>query len=218
MNTTTLSNKNWPVPLALTLGKIHVEIPSFRDPRYIIWGCQILFFILGVEYLNFAKGYDALLVCLMVGGLADFAALYFTRGRLAFPQSGFVTATGVALLLEASSLWLFALAVLIGIASKYLFVIDKRHYFNPNTFGVVSILALFPAQALSFAPQWTGTPWMWGIVVSLGIILVLYARVVAVAVAWMAGYYLFGYLKVALGIAAPLLTYAVPSGTGFMLF
>ncbi len=208
----------WPTPAKLALSRWKIEIPSRKDPRYLIWGCQLLFFILGVEYLNFGKGYSALVACLLVGGILDMSVMYYLHRKLIFPQSGLVTSTGIALVLESGSLWIYALAVAVGLLSKYVFTVNRRHFFNPNAFGVIFALAFFPARALSFGPQWTGAPWVWFLVIGLGLITVFYARVFSVALAWVGGYYLFAFLKTIIFKAPALLLYAIPSGAGFALY
>ena len=219
MSTTQSALTNaWPKPASLNISRWRIEIPSRKDPRYVIWGCQLLFFILGVEFLNFTKDFSSLATCILVGGLLDMSCMYLLHRKLIFPQSGLVTSTGVALVLDSGNLWVYALAVAVGLLSKYIFVVNRKHYFNPNAIGVIFALSFFPTRALSFPPQWTGAPWVWFLILALGLFTVIYARVLSVALSWVLGYFLFSFLKVIfLGAAAPLI-YAIPSGAGFALF
>src|SRR4051812_13398746 len=138
---TTLSGNSWPKSRSLSLGAAGVlEVPSLRDPRYLIWGFQVFFFILGVEELNFLKSYATLGICLLTGGALDLVFVRIFHKRWALPQSGLVCAAGTALLLEASSPWLYAASVAIALGSKYVLRIEGRHVFNPTALGLVCTL------------------------------------------------------------------------------
>lgn len=69
-------------------------------------------------------------------------------------KSALITSLGLALLLRADRVSTMVLAGSLAIASKFIFTVDRKHWFNPANFGIII--------ALIFAPDAWVSPGQWG--------------------------------------------------------
>lgn len=76
-------------------------------------------------------------------------------------RSAVITSLGLSLLLRADHWTTMALAAASAIASKFVFKVDDKHFFNPANFGIISALALTPDAWVS-PGQW-GEDWWYGL-------------------------------------------------------
>ncbi|MDY6940034.1 MAG: Na+-transporting NADH:ubiquinone oxidoreductase, subunit NqrB, partial [Cyanobacteriota bacterium] len=72
-------------------------------------------------------------------------------------RSALITALGLCLLLRANEPTTMAIAGCLAIASKFLFRIRGKHFFNPANFGIIAAL-LLTSDAWVSPGQW-GTDW-----------------------------------------------------------
>lgn len=83
--------------------------------------------------------------------------LLFSRIRdkkWSFPYSGIPAWFGIAFFLRTDTLILYVLAGFLAIASKYIFQIREKHFFNPSNFGVFLVLVFFPWMSWTNPLQW----------------------------------------------------------------
>lgn len=76
-------------------------------------------------------------------------------------RSSLITALGLSLLLRAGHWTTMVFAAVIAIASKFVFKIGDKHFFNPANFGIISALILTPDAWVS-PGQW-GEDWWYGL-------------------------------------------------------
>jgi Na+-transporting NADH:ubiquinone oxidoreductase subunit NqrB len=81
-------------------------------------------------------------------------------------KSALITSLGLALLLRADRVSTMILAGALAIASKFVFSIDKKHWFNPANFGIITALILTPDAWVS-PGQW-GDDW-WYLLLFIGL-------------------------------------------------
>jgi Na+-transporting NADH:ubiquinone oxidoreductase subunit NqrB len=81
-------------------------------------------------------------------------------------KSALITSLGLALLLRADRVSTMVLAGTLAIASKFVFAIAKKHWFNPANFGIITALILTPDAWVS-PGQW-GDDW-WYLLLFLGL-------------------------------------------------
>ncbi|MCI5059610.1 MAG: RnfABCDGE type electron transport complex subunit D [Alphaproteobacteria bacterium] len=86
-------------------------------------------------------------------------------------RSPFITSLSLCLLFKGSFLWLYPLAVVLAIGSKFLVRYNGKHIFNPANAGIVLCLLLLPDQV------WV-SPGQWGSVIWLGFVLICLAALV----------------------------------------
>ncbi|MEA5506782.1 RnfABCDGE type electron transport complex subunit D [Halotia wernerae UHCC 0503] len=76
-------------------------------------------------------------------------------------RSALITALGLSLLLRSDHWTTMVLAGISAIASKFLFQVGDKHFFNPANFGIISALVLAPDAWVS-PGQW-GEQWWYGL-------------------------------------------------------
>lgn len=76
-------------------------------------------------------------------------------------RSALITSLGLSLLLRADHWTTMALAAVIAIASKFVFQVADKHFFNPANFGIISALVL-TSDAWVSPGQW-GEDWWYGL-------------------------------------------------------
>ncbi|MEI1378277.1 RnfABCDGE type electron transport complex subunit D [Nostoc sp. UHCC 0926] len=76
-------------------------------------------------------------------------------------RSALITSLGLSLLLRADHWTTMAIAAAIAIASKFIFQVGDKHFFNPANFGIISALILTPDAWVS-PGQW-GEEWWYGL-------------------------------------------------------
>ncbi|WP_088239785.1 RnfABCDGE type electron transport complex subunit D [Calothrix rhizosoleniae] len=75
-------------------------------------------------------------------------------------RSPLITSLGLCLLLRADHWTTMALAAVCAIASKFVFQVGDKHFFNPANFGIITALLLTPDAWVS-PGQW-GEEWWYG--------------------------------------------------------
>ncbi len=75
-------------------------------------------------------------------------------------RSPLITSLGLCLLLRADNWTTMALAAVCAIASKFVFKVGDKHFFNPANFGIITALLLTPDAWVS-PGQW-GEEWWYG--------------------------------------------------------
>lgn len=198
-------------------GNRKLVAPARNDPRFYI----LLFLGAFVVYALSSPGFSrtplqyavALLVCL---GL-DFA-LCWAKGLLMIPLSAFVTSMGTLLLCDSPRIWPYAFVAALSILSKHFIKSDGKHVFNPNNFGVIVAVMLFPAAVTIVPGRWGGSPIGIALIFALGWLVAFKARRAGVAAGYV-GAFAAGVAVRHLVYGAHPLTLAAPmTGAGFQLF
>lgn len=83
------------------------------------------------------------------------------KGQTANLRSALITSLGLSLLLRADTWTTMAIAAVCAIASKFIFQVGEKHFFNPANFGIISALVLTPDAWVS-PGQW-GEEWWYGL-------------------------------------------------------
>lgn len=83
-------------------------------------------------------------------------------------RSALITTLSLTLLLKTSALWLFPVAALIAIGSKFLIRINDKHIFNPANIAIVSLLLITPEMAWISPGQWGREIWLGFLILGLG--------------------------------------------------
>jgi Na+-transporting NADH:ubiquinone oxidoreductase subunit NqrB len=80
-------------------------------------------------------------------------------------KSALITSLGLSLLLRADRVSTMILAGCLAIASKFIFTVERKHWFNPANFGIMAALLLTPDAWVS-PGQW-GNDW-WYLLLFIG--------------------------------------------------
>lgn len=101
-------------------------------------------------YFDYTKFFIVFLSCIWFDAI-------FTRlssGVWRWPYSGINAGFGISFFLRTDILILYVLAAFFAIASKYIFRINNKHFFNPSNFWVFTLLVLFPQITWTNPLQW----------------------------------------------------------------
>jgi Na+-transporting NADH:ubiquinone oxidoreductase subunit NqrB len=102
-------------------------------------------------------------------------------------RSPTITGLSLSLLLRAQSPWLFALAGVLAIGSKFLLRVDGKHLFNPAGFAIV-ILLLANAGVWISPGQWGAELWFAALAVLLALVVLQAARRADIAIFFLASH------------------------------
>lgn len=101
--------------------------------------------------------------------------LYFKAKKLVITESSVITGLIIGYVLATDNRWwIFVLACLFAIGSKYLIRFHKIHLFNPAALGIFLSILLFQAKT-----QWKGT-YVWYILIPFGIYFITKIRKIEV--------------------------------------
>ncbi|MFK5923699.1 MAG: FG-GAP-like repeat-containing protein [Verrucomicrobiota bacterium] len=135
-------------------------IEKTRDPRPVFAGLLATYLVLGWALWGINRSPLQAGTTVAVAMLAESLFNRWMRdGQWQFPWSGMITGFGLCLLLNyGANPWLPILPALLAIASKSLFSVEGRHFFNPALFGLIVGMWLSGGM-LSPAPayQWGGS-------------------------------------------------------------
>ncbi|MBW4676312.1 MAG: RnfABCDGE type electron transport complex subunit D [Desmonostoc geniculatum HA4340-LM1] len=84
------------------------------------------------------------------------------KGQSLNLRSALITSLGLSLLLRADHWTTMVIAVASAIASKFIFRVGDKHFFNPGNFGIICAL-IFTRDAWVSPGQW-GEEWWYGLV------------------------------------------------------
>lgn len=157
-----------------------MPFPGLKDPRWAVAFLLGAYLVLGITVLGFSRTPLQLAAALLSGMAIDFLLCGLIHGRSAFPLSALITCLSLSIIMNFSAgLHFLILPVFAGIASKYIFTFQGKHFYNPSLFGIVFAL-VFGDGWISIAPayQWTGsaeTAWLMSItIVTAGVMIFAY--------------------------------------------
>jgi Na+-transporting NADH:ubiquinone oxidoreductase subunit NqrB len=102
-------------------------------------------------------------------------------------RSPVITGLSLSLLLRAQSPWLFAVAGVLAISSKFWFRIEGRHVFNPAGFAIVALLMANVGVWIS-PGQWGAELWFAALAGFLAILVLQAARRADIAIFFLASH------------------------------
>lgn len=139
-----------------------------RDPRVLVALQLTVNTIVGQLFLGFFQDWRVAATAVGTALAAEAALSWLTQRRLPSLISAYITGVSIGIIIDSPSLWIYAAASLLAIASKYLIHLEGRHIFNPSNFGVVAVLLLAPDLAAVGGSQWTNLIWIMLAIAALG--------------------------------------------------
>jgi Na+-transporting NADH:ubiquinone oxidoreductase subunit NqrB len=144
-----------------------MRVVLFKDARDYQILFLFLFLILGIGTRDWTLRPEligvAIVTCLF--GQWSMGQWAFNQQPLTKPQfssslrSALITSLGLSLLLRADNWATMMLAATCAIASKFIFTVGDKHFFNPANFGIICALVITPDAWVS-PGQW-GEDWLY---------------------------------------------------------
>jgi Na+-transporting NADH:ubiquinone oxidoreductase subunit NqrB len=125
-----------------------------KDARDFQIGYLLIFLLYGILFLAWDADLSKYIVICAACLITQAVGIRFTTRNYRGLKSAMITALGLCLLLKANSYETLVLASVLSIASKFLIRSKGKHIFNPNNFGLVLVLLLFPNDAWISPGQW----------------------------------------------------------------
>ncbi|MCS7147268.1 MAG: RnfABCDGE type electron transport complex subunit D [Geminocystis sp.] len=139
-----------------------MKLKLFVDPRDYQICFLILFLLLGIFnrdwHLSCSHFISLILSCLLTQFIAENIAnireifSFFSlkichynqdfNWKITGLKSALTTSLGLSLLIRSNGVFPLVVAGVTAIASKFIFSVGKKHFFNPGNFGIISALAL----------------------------------------------------------------------------
>ncbi|MEH2453942.1 RnfABCDGE type electron transport complex subunit D [Nostoc sp.] len=134
-------------------------LKDIRDYQILFLG---LFLVVGIGTRDWTLRPELIAVAIATS-LATQWILSLVTGKeqMTNLRSALITSLGLSLLLRADHWTTMAIAAAIAIASKFIFQVGDKHFFNPANFGIISALILTPDAWVS-PGQW-GEEWWYGL-------------------------------------------------------
>jgi Na+-transporting NADH:ubiquinone oxidoreductase subunit NqrB len=194
-------------------------VPNLKDPRCTIAAALTLWTVLGQTAYYFNRDPLQLGVAVASACSLDIAIALLWRRQVIVPLSAYITALSVGLLLESYDWRVYVVAPAWGILSKYLIRDRTRHFFNPSNFAIVMAL-VFGHGVASVAPgsQWGADYRIAFAIIGLGLMMMTRLKMLDLALAWMGGFVLMGFLRMALGQGGLVFALGPITGAEFALF
>lgn len=126
---------------------------NLKDPRYFQMITLSSLVAFQMFFGDFAPGWTVLAVVFLSVLMAQYMCSRVVKTRFDW-RSPLITGLSISLLLKASALWLFPLAAVLAIVSKFIVRVNGAHIFNPANIAIVVLLMAFPHHVWVSPGQW----------------------------------------------------------------
>jgi Na+-transporting NADH:ubiquinone oxidoreductase subunit NqrB len=200
-----------------SMSPIKALLNWFRsDPRHYQVSFQLTFLLYGI----FGLGWDIPLVRFNLIILTSLAVqaifIQLTTKDWSGLKSALITSFSLCLMLQANSTWTFLLAAALGISSKFLIRIRKKHFFNPANFGMVITMFLTGDAWLS-PGQWGSDGLLVFLVGCAGLLVLYRVKRLDTAFAFLLGFLGFSFARNILFLGWPVDFFVHQLQTGSLL-
>jgi len=141
------------------------------DPRHFQIFFLSSFLLFGLMFLNWNVSFTSLILAAAGAFFVQFLGIRFKHQPEAGYKSAWISTLSICLMLRADEAWVFLLAGLLSIGSKWLIRYNGKHVFNPTNFGIL-ICILLSGRAWVSPGQW-GSETLWLLFTGLAGLLVL---------------------------------------------
>jgi Na+-transporting NADH:ubiquinone oxidoreductase subunit NqrB len=143
-------------PLTVVLQYVEKLKGEFTDARYLQIAYLSCFLCYGIYKLHWEVVAHNFLITLFVGLSTQMAGIALTKKPISSLKSALITILGITILLRAQEPYVYALAAVVAIASKFLVRFKGKHIINPANFGIVAAI-LLTGDAWISPGQWGNT-------------------------------------------------------------
>lgn len=136
-------------------------LKSIKKQFILYLACVAVFLVIKEKDLIFL---GAFIIAVSSAILIELFVLYLKTRVIKITESSIITGMIIGYVVSSDEVWWkLVFTATLAILSKYLIVLNKKHIFNPATFGIFLSTIL-----LGVSTQWKGT-YMWYILVPFGI-------------------------------------------------
>ncbi|NQT46179.1 MAG: RnfABCDGE type electron transport complex subunit D [Candidatus Omnitrophica bacterium] len=136
---------------------------GYNPKRYML-GLLAVLAVIGMFQHGLSATLPQMMIAVLTATLIDISIGYKKNGKIAFPQSAFITGMIIGMVLSPGVRWYIPLAASsAAIIQKHLIRYKGRHIFNPANLGLLSTMFIFSAYT-----TWWGQSF-WPLIVAVGL-------------------------------------------------
>lgn len=124
-----------------------------RDARHYQIFFLTAFLAYGILFLQWEWSPAVMAAAFSACFITQYLFIAFKTGDLLSLKSAMISSLSLCLLLKTNEPLVMALAGVLSIASKFVFRVDGKHFFNPTNFGIIAAM-LLTGQAWISPGQW----------------------------------------------------------------
>ncbi len=145
---------------------------NLKDARYYQIATLGLLFVFQLIFSDFGSDLKVLSVTLFGAILGQYCAQKYFSLPVLDLKSPLITSLSLTLLLKTNFIWIYFLAALLAMASKFLIRIGNKHIFNPANIAIVALLLIAPYYVWISPGQWGSAVWFgFGLMCFAGLVL-----------------------------------------------
>ncbi len=164
------------------------------------------------------RGYEAIALAVFSTVVAELSLRRFLTGQRPQFASAYISGISISILVRSPMLWPYALGAVISIMSKYVLRLKGRHLWNPTNFGICALLFLAPFAVAPLSVQWGNDLWPMLVIWALGLFTIWRARRAHITIAYVAGFFLFAFVRSLITGSAYVTEIAPITGPMYQLF
>lgn len=193
-------------------------LPEISDPRYLFIAVQSLWVAYALWFPAYHRSGEQLAICVGTAMIIDFFLHWYFRNIKFFPLSALTASLGAFLMCDSTGLWPYFFVALASITSKHFLRTSESHILNPNNFGIVMAVILFPEAININAARWGGY-WQLAAAVAIGGIAVsIRAKRIYVSLGFLSGFVAGAWIRTLI-LAKPFhIALAPTTGAAFYLY
>lgn len=163
-------------------------VHTIANPLHLLVAAQTLFLILGTTILEFHVSWLQISLAVVAATVTEIALGYVRNRMFVSPMSAIAAALGIGIFFRSDTLWMFALAGVLAIASKYVIRQRGGHIFNPSNFAIVSLVFLTPQLATIEFTQWGDSIALFALIAGICFSIAYRAGVILTTVSFLVSY------------------------------
>lgn len=190
----------------------------FKDARHFQIIYLSLFLAYGISQLHWEITTLHIAVVMGTCLITQFIWILIVKAKFNSLKSALISALGIIIILQSTSVLTIALAGVLAISSKFIFRIKNKHLFNPGNFGIIASILIFGDAWIS-PGQWGSDALFLFVISTFGAIVLLKIGRLETTVTFLVSLFAMEFIRTVLyqGWGMDVLLHKFSSGT-FLLF
>lgn len=192
---------------------------SFRYDRRYTAPILITLILVGA-HLSFGilESYEKTLLAIAASFVTELVLSRVFRGKWPHLSSAYISGISVGILIRSPLYWPYVLCSMLSITSKYAITYKGKHIWNPSNLGICAMLFLAPFAVAPLSVQWGNNLWAMAVIWVIGSVSIWRLRRFHICATYVAGFFLFAWLRTLL-TGEPILAEIAPiTGPMYQLF
>jgi Na+-translocating ferredoxin:NAD+ oxidoreductase RnfD subunit len=155
----------------------------------------IFLFVIGKQVAHVYIDWVHIVELLVVAIITEHVLILAKHHRVPYVSvSSLSTTLGMAMMMVATSVWIYVFLLVAALVQKHTWVVASRHFFNPSNFALIVGMLLFYNRAHIVLGQMGEIPWFLATVMVLALLILVRVDRWRIPVAFVASYLFFEYI------------------------